>query len=431
MKVLSLTFNAFGQNLPLSQKVLQQVVLDGDVDTIVISIQEFRSSWSSFLVPFNPILKDNQSVKSSPWLTVVQYVFNQYIRMENVVYQLLHVQSLGVIKWLLTPVACAQHEFSETVSDWKISLSRSISSLDKTGRQWTVREVQCGLSNIVTFFLQPASLSSVDFRVRQRLFRPYGFWNVFGNKGAQFTLLEINQVQFLVVNAHLCAHAGAHNFRTRQQQLRDILETVEMIQSTQPCNAVVVMGDFNFRLQLTSQEFKDLTRQDIDLASLLAFDELTCMLDGNGLGEMYEQKIDFAPSYKVHTIGQKELGTLSNVSMNTKFSQILHLYQTEKRTPAWCDRILFNIGSNTLAQQQVLQYKSISSLGQSDHNPVYAVLEVTKGLIPSRAILENVIEQSDQSLVSLYPILLMSIAPRFVVLLSVLYLSRWINWYRN
>jgi len=116
---------------------------------------------------------------------------------------------------------------------------------------------------------------------------------------------------------------------------------------------VLWCGDLNYRLN--SENFEEIIEmiQNNKLFELRKLDQLRLERDaGNVFGDFEEGKINFQPTYKF------KVGT--------------HEYDDEKkRTPSWCDRILYR-------GEQISQvfYTSVGSVTISDHKPVCSLLKI-------------------------------------------------------
>ena len=120
-------------------------------------------------------------------------------------------------------------------------------------------------------------------------------------------------------------------------------------------------GDFNYRIDLTNDEVKQLVR-DRDWSTLLAADQLKCQQkEGKVFRNYIEGDINFPPTYK-YDINSEDYDT------------------SEKcRVPAYTDRILFKKKFPTRVGEELtsLNYGKIGHYGRaelktSDHRPVVA-----------------------------------------------------------
>ncbi|TDZ74434.1 Inositol-1,4,5-trisphosphate 5-phosphatase 1 [Colletotrichum trifolii] len=134
-------------------------------------------------------------------------------------------------------------------------------------------------------------------------------------------------------------------------------------------DTVVWLGDFNYRIGLTSEATRGLIKKG-DLATLYENDQLNLqMIAGLSFPFYSEAKINFLPTYKFD-LGTDEYDT-----------------SEKARIPAWTDRILRK-GTNL----RQLAYNS-APLKFSDHRPVYAIFQCRVSVVD-----ETVREQISQEL---------------------------------
>ncbi len=117
-------------------------------------------------------------------------------------------------------------------------------------------------------------------------------------------------------------------------------------------------GDLNYRVTLPDREAKEMIKND-DLASLFAQDQLRIEQDaGRAFCGFKEPTISFSPTYKL-VIGSRDTYETSD----------------KKRTPSWCDRILyFQNPAREAGWLSVQSYDSVQELVSSDHKPIRAIM---------------------------------------------------------
>ncbi|CAK7897075.1 hypothetical protein CAAN1_03S06524 [[Candida] anglica] len=210
-----------------------------------------------------------------------------------------------------------------------------------------------------------------------------------GRYSGQSNTSRKETTELTFASAHLSAYEGEVYYRRRNSQVHDLMRGLDFGDGyglLKPSSHCFFMGDLNYR---TTKKFdvndncsKDLFKlQDQQIQStptieslVLQYDELT-MARANG--EVFtgfgEGCIDFAPTYKY------QIGTA--------------IYNP-KRSPSWCDRILFQSTykhpeGGTIQQKAKLRkngdvaerlpkihrYNSIKTIN-SDHQPVYLNLTV-------------------------------------------------------
>jgi len=193
-----------------------------------------------------------------------------------------------------------------------------------------------------------------------------GVFNLAGNKGAVCLRFDFGGVSFSFLNVHL--HSGRENQAVRNQDIDGIMRNAFQAFSTRGGSraprgnfgresmfiasrhhVAFVLGDFNFRLDLPSEE------------SVLEGEPLTWLVHDQlrkglvtGLDDFLEADIDFNPSYRYH-VGSDALDM--------------------RRLPAWCDRILHKARPGFVVHPK--RYGCLRELCYtSDHRPVFADVEV-------------------------------------------------------
>lgn len=163
----------------------------------------------------------------------------------------------------------------------------------------------------------------------------------------------------------VCSHfaAGQHQYNERNADYAEITRrtTFPMGRSLNSHDYVFWCGDFNYRIDLSNEEVKQLVR-DRDWEALLAADQLKCQQkEGKVFRNYIEGQINFPPTYK-YDINSEDYDT------------------SEKcRVPAYTDRILFKKKYPTRCGEDItsLNYGKIAHYGRaelktSDHRPVVA-----------------------------------------------------------
>lgn len=193
-----------------------------------------------------------------------------------------------------------------------------------------------------------------------------GMGGVYGNKGAVTVRFQVDDTSLCFVNCHLAA--GQTQASSRNSDAAAILEASifpvdrdletridrftgggdgSMILDHELC---ILNGDLNYRIDTMSRDTVVKAVQQNNLAKLLERDQLLVARRRNPalrLRAFDELPITFAPTYKY------DVGT--------------DIYDTseKRRSPAWCDRILFR-GRGRVQQ---LDYKR-HEIRVSDHRPV-------------------------------------------------------------
>ena len=128
------------------------------------------------------------------------------------------------------------------------------------------------------------------------------------------------------------------------------------------------MGDFNYRLNATEEQIREKIDDPI---SLLQYDQLLQSIDNNkAFSGFIESQISFKTTYK-------------DVKNSDEYDW--------KRTPAWCDRILFRVCQ--MYHLSILKYNTID-IKCSDHLPTRCLCSIK----PRKIIQETIFEAWDDIL---------------------------------
>ncbi|KAL4189027.1 hypothetical protein AMTRI_Chr08g163460 [Amborella trichopoda] len=192
-----------------------------------------------------------------------------------------------------------------------------------------------------------------------------GLMGYMGNKGSVSISMTLHQTTFCFVCTHLTSGEKEGDEVRRNLDIMEILKKTRFPQS-HPVFApptpdsildhdkIIWLGDLNYRLASSDGEMHALIQRN-DWEALLEKDQL---LQERKAGRIFngwkEGKIYFAPTYK-YVVNSEQYA-----AQNAK-------HREKRRTPAWCDRILWR-GSG-LTQ---LTYSRAESKF-SDHRPVFSL----------------------------------------------------------
>ncbi|KAE8398191.1 SacI homology domain-containing protein [Aspergillus pseudonomiae] len=175
-----------------------------------------------------------------------------------------------------------------------------------------------------------------------------GLSGMAGNKGGCAIRFEYCNTRICFVTAHLAA--GFANYDERNRDYETIYHGLrfQKNRAIENHDAIVWLGDFNYRIGLDNQFVRELVTQK-DYQKLYSNDQLNLqMLAGRAFPFYTEGLITFPPTYKYDIDSD--------------------IYDTSEkaRIPAWCDRILWR--GPCLRQ---MEYNT-ANLRFSDHRPVWA-----------------------------------------------------------
>ena len=180
-----------------------------------------------------------------------------------------------------------------------------------------------------------------------------GFSGMAGNKGAAVVRFELFEESFCFVCTHLAA--GQKDVKARNENYKTIMDSLSFTSGDQhegimDHTRIWWIGDLNYRINLPNDDVRSLVKKK-KWDTLYNDDQLkNARRDGAAFSKRdgwQEGALAFEPTYKYDT------GTT--------------IYDTskKKRSPAWCDRVLW-IESDAIEQLNYVR----SELMQSDHRPV-------------------------------------------------------------
>lgn len=192
-----------------------------------------------------------------------------------------------------------------------------------------------------------------------------GLMGYMGNKGSISISMSIYQTSLCFVCCHLTSGKKEGDELRRNSDVLEILRRtrfpcisgVELPETILDHDRVIWFGDLNYRLNLTDRETRELVAGE-EWEELISKDQLRRELyKGHVFDGWREGSIDFGPTYKYKFSSDKFFGIDSKPG-------------EKKRTPAWCDRVLW-LGKG----MKQLSYTR-AELMLSDHRPVNSVFLV-------------------------------------------------------
>lgn len=227
------------------------------------------------------------------------------------------------------------------------------------------------------------------------LLKKTGLGGISANKGAIAVSFNYSTTLMCFICAHLAAGHG--NVDERHQNYKAIAKILfSKNRKIREHDAVIWLGDFNFRIDLSNERVKSLIELQ-NYAKLLEHDQLSKqMASGETFPFFDEQEITFPPTYKFDN--------------NTK------TYDTseKQRTPAWTDRIL-SLCRNNILKRDV--YDSDQEILFSDHRPVYSIFTASVSVLNEQAkkdIIQGIYENYTKAIGDINDLLTAPDVSRFV-----------------
>ena len=212
---------------------------------------------------------------------------------------------------------------------------------------------------------------------------------VLGNKGAAAVWMKLHDTPLVFVCSHLSSGSKPGDELKRNEDYHAIVDQLEFasregIDLNQEAYRIddaasaIWIGDLNYRLNLPD----GVVRSSIEArntSSLLAADQLNIeRAAGRAFAGWYEGEVTFAPTYKYRPGTNIYSG--AGDGDDDDFDGTQKKEEEKKRTPAWCDRILWK-GDFDIS---LIDYGR-AELTHSDHKPVYAVFSIViRELLPQK-----------------------------------------------
>ncbi|CAK9160676.1 unnamed protein product [Ilex paraguariensis] len=203
-----------------------------------------------------------------------------------------------------------------------------------------------------------------------------GLMGYLGNKGSISISMLLHQTSFCFICSHLTSGQKEGDELRRNSDVMEILRKTRfprihgMGDEKSPetiieHDRIIWLGDLNYRVALSYRTAKALVEMQ-NWRALLENDQLRIeQRQGRVFEGWKEGKIYFPPTYKYLNNSDRYTGD----AMHPK---------EKRRTPAWCDRILWYGGG----LQQLSYVRGESRF--SDHRPVSSIFSVEVELVPSR-----------------------------------------------
>ncbi|XP_062204534.1 type I inositol polyphosphate 5-phosphatase 10-like isoform X2 [Phragmites australis] len=204
-----------------------------------------------------------------------------------------------------------------------------------------------------------------------------GIMGYLGNKGCISVSMSLHQTTLCFVCSHL---ASGEKEGDELRRNSDVVEILKNTQFRRLCkrsgcriperildhDRVIWLGDLNYRIALSYSEAKKLVEAN-DWGSLFEKDQLKTERESGVFRGWNEGKILFAPTYKYSWNSDNYAG--DDVASKKK-----------RRTPAWCDRILWH-------GEGIVQLSYIRGESKfSDHRPVCGVFIVEVSVLDNKII---------------------------------------------
>ncbi|PKA62765.1 Type I inositol 1,4,5-trisphosphate 5-phosphatase CVP2 [Apostasia shenzhenica] len=192
-----------------------------------------------------------------------------------------------------------------------------------------------------------------------------GIMGCFGNKGSVSVRFSLHETSFCIICCHLASGGKEGDEMHRNSNTAEIFSrtrfpagaSLNLPQKIYDHERIILLGDLNYRINLPDEETRMLVMQK-EWEILLEKDQLKGEMEGGAFGGWQEGAISFSPTYKYYPNSDEYYGS------------VLGRKGEKKRSPAWCDRIIW-YGSG---MKQTMYSRCESKL--SDHRPVHSGFNV-------------------------------------------------------
>ena len=215
----------------------------------------------------------------------------------------------------------------------------------------------------------------------------------FGNKGGVGISFNLNDTPVCFINSHL---AHGDELARRNQDYRQISQMrFDNGRGIYDHDVVIWLGDLNYRLDSPYPYQKIIEMCEAkNYLQLLEYDQLRRQQVSSQAFVGFKEPLDvpFPPTYKFD-VGTSRWDT-----------------SEKRRTPAWCDRILFwKKDKQTKIGQS--EYHSVGDVVFSDHKPVKAVYQLETKIVDQQKkakVYEEVLRENDRRANDMLPQIVLS-----------------------
>ncbi|URE36858.1 inositol-1,4,5-trisphosphate 5-phosphatase' [Musa troglodytarum] len=194
-----------------------------------------------------------------------------------------------------------------------------------------------------------------------------GIMGCMGNKGSASVSMTLHRTTFCFVCTHLASGEREEDEGRRNSDVMEIMKRTRFPQARRRIpgaaqtisehDKIIWLGDLNYRLASTGNDTNELLKKQ-DWQSLVEKDQLRVQQKAGGVFAGWEEgRIRFPPTYKY--ISNSDIYDMNSANSRDK-----------RRTPAWCDRILWR----GKGMKQMWYVRGESRF--SDHRPVCSLFAV-------------------------------------------------------
>lgn len=220
-----------------------------------------------------------------------------------------------------------------------------------------------------------------------------GIAHAVGNKGGTAVSFAVDDLSVCFVSSHLAAHQT--KCAKRNSDYAEIVQGIRLgkqkMDILNQFHHVFWLGDLNYRLDFGDQKedepakelWNEMTAMVFNgrYSDLFQYDQLTREIkEKRAFVGFVEGTYDFIPTFKVHPAKKIEKHIKELEAEGKQFKGDKQLVYHPKRSPAYCDRVLWkSLPGYTLKQTHFNATKAIMT---SDHKPVWSVFSLKHFVLP-------------------------------------------------
>jgi hypothetical protein len=262
--------------------------------------------------------------------------------------------------------------FKNHEEDWRSSLQEAL------GKEYVLISAQ-GLGQMFLHVYArntPEVLNLIDVGQVDKATEATGIAGVVANKGGSCVALFLNGVSCAFVSAHLAAHTT--ETKRRNADVIEILKGIRFkgdygVDIASNFSHIFWMGDLNYRLDLGGDEKEPDKAKFAEMLQMIDEEKWDTLMQTDQLLKCMEKKEVF--------VGFNDCPPAFRPTFKVERDAVKPAYN-EKRTPSYCDRVLWRSQPSLAPQVRLISFQSAEVVTSSDHKPVMASFEVLINEVP-------------------------------------------------
>jgi len=307
--------------------------------------------------------------------------------------------SLG--KHKIVVVGCQECDWKNEKNEekiWQDAILKAINAVRKRDNEYIPLAVRSLTEMRLFCFVDRLSLIKQKVCHVSSFQEATGLAKVYGNKGGTLIAFDWGGTSFCFVNCHLAAHQKREYWMRRNSDYKEICSNIRGVGNINQdimaqFHHVFWMGDLNYRCDWNqTEDAKDTPSEALfnqyslminrgEYKELLKYDQLNISRSkGEAFFGFQEKEIVFPPTFKV-------------------YPKLPYDFQ-KKRTPSWCDRILWKSAPGFEKDVECSGYWNAPKILSSDHKPVYGEFSVSTWPRASGRVHDGIISNTMEAIIS-------------------------------